>query len=52
MSSSFTKFLPTLNRVLIKKFEAQLNTKSGIILKSAADKTSVGEVIAVGPGIL
>jgi len=52
MASAFKKFLPTLNRVLVKKFEQEARTASGIILQEAADKNVIGEVIEIGPGNL
>ena len=45
------KLRPLADRVVIKRFEAEETTKSGIILTSAAqEKPEVAEVIAVGPG--
>ena len=42
---------PLLDRVLIKREEAEETTKSGIILTSAAqEKPQVYKVVAVGPG--
>ena len=45
------KLRPLLDKVVIKKVEAQETTKAGIILPdSAKEKPEVFEVIAVGPG--
>ena len=42
---------PLADRVVIKMFEAEETTKSGIILTSAAqEKPQVAEIVAVGPG--
>ncbi|MBQ9960050.1 MAG: co-chaperone GroES [Oscillospiraceae bacterium] len=42
---------PLFDRVVLKMTEAEKTTKSGIILtESAAEKPSVAEVVAVGPG--
>lgn len=42
---------PLADRVLLKSFEAEETTKSGIILAaSAQEKPEMSEVIAVGPG--
>ena len=42
---------PMADRVVIKMREAEVTTKSGIILTSAAkEKPQVAEVVAVGPG--
>ena len=42
---------PLADRVLLKSFEAEETTKSGIILAaSAQEKPQVSEVVAVGPG--
>ena len=51
MSGMFKRMVPTMNRVLVKRMEVQLERKSGLILKEAEDKSVVGEVIAVGPGL-
>ncbi len=45
------KLKPLADRVIIKQFEAEEKTKSGIILTSAAqEKPQMFEVIEVGPG--
>jgi len=45
------KLTPLADRVVLKAMEAEETTKSGIILAPAAkEKSSVAEVIAVGPG--
>jgi len=42
---------PLADRVIIKQSEAEVKTKSGIVLPgSAQDKPNQGEVVAVGPG--
>jgi len=42
---------PLADRVVIKMFEAEETTKSGIILAgSAKEKPQIAEVVAVGPG--
>ncbi len=42
---------PLADRVLLKSFEAEETTKSGIILAaSAQEKPEMSEVVAVGPG--
>lgn len=44
---------PLGERVVIKKFEAEETTKSGIVLTgSAKEKPQEAEVVAVGPGAL
>lgn len=44
---------PLADRVIIKQSEAEVTTKSGIVLPgSAQDKPTKGEVVAVGPGKL
>jgi chaperonin GroES len=46
-----TKFRPLHDRVVVKRIEADLKTKGGIIIPdSAQEKPSQGEIIAVGPG--
>ena len=43
---------PLGDRVLIKKFEAEEKTKSGIVLPTQAkEQPQMAEVLAVGPGI-
>ena len=45
------KLVPLGDRVVLKQFEAEETTKSGIILTSSAqEKPQEAEVIAVGPG--
>ena len=42
---------PLLDKVVLKKVEAQETTKAGIILPgSAQEKPQVSEIVAVGPG--
>lgn len=42
---------PLADRVVVKMFEAEETTKSGIILAgSAKEKPQVAEIVAVGPG--
>lgn len=50
MASAFKKLLPSLNRILVKRFEQEARTASGIILQEAADKNVIGEVVETGPG--
>ena len=45
------KLRPLLDKVVIKRVEAQETTKAGIILPdSAKEKPEVSEIVAVGPG--
>ena len=45
------KLVPLGDRVVLKQFEAEETTKSGIILAgSAQEKPQEAEVVAVGPG--
>ncbi len=45
------KLKPLLDRVVLKRTEAEETTKSGIILTgSAKEKPVVSQVVAVGPG--
>jgi chaperonin GroES len=50
MASAFKRLIPTLNRVLVRKLEAETVTKSGIILSQPDDKTPIGVIVATGPG--
>lgn len=50
MASAFKKLLPCLNRVLVKRFEQEARTASGIILQEVADKNVIGEIVETGPG--
>ena len=52
MASAFKRLLPTFNRILVKKFEKEAKTASGILLQSAPEKESYGEVVEIGPGNL
>lgn len=45
------KLVPLGDRVVLKQFEAEEKTKSGIVLTgSAKEKPQQAEVVAVGPG--
>ena len=45
------KLVPLGDKVVLKQFEAEETTKSGIILSgSAKEKPEVAEVVEVGPG--
>jgi len=46
-----TQFRPLHDRVVVRRIEADLKSKGGIIIPDTAqEKPSQGEVIAVGPG--
>ncbi len=46
-----TKLTPLADRVIVRRFEAEETTKSGIVLPDAArEKPTKGKVLAVGPG--
>ncbi len=45
------KLRPLLDKVVIKRVEAEETTKAGIILPdSAKEKPEISEIVAVGPG--
>ena len=44
------KIRPLADRVVIKKFEAEEKTASGIVLPTAKEQPQMAEVIEVGPG--
>ena len=46
-----TQFRPLHDRVVVRRIEADLKSKGGIIIPDTAqEKPSQGEIIAVGPG--
>ena len=46
-----TKFRPLHDRVVVRRIEADMKTKGGIIIPDTAqEKPSQGEIVAVGPG--
>jgi chaperonin GroES len=46
-----TKFRPLHDRVVVKRIDAEENSRGGIIIPDTVqEKPSQGEVIAVGPG--
>ncbi|HTQ81733.1 MAG TPA: co-chaperone GroES [Pseudolabrys sp.] len=48
---SKTKFRPLHDRVVVRRIEADMKTKGGIIIPDTAqEKPSQGEIVAVGPG--
>ena len=51
LTTTFRKFIPHLNRVLVQKLEPANKTKTGIILTSKAVQADVGKIVAVGDGI-
>ncbi|CAG9840286.1 unnamed protein product [Diabrotica balteata] len=51
-AANIKKITPLMNRVLIKKAEAETHTEGGIILPDKNNvKVQRGTVVAVGPGI-
>ena len=50
---NISKIKPLLDNVVIKPIEADQKTASGIILPdSAKEKPQMGEIMAVGPGVM
>jgi chaperonin GroES len=48
---SKTKFRPLHDRVVVRRIEADMKTKGGIIIPDTAqEKPSQGEIVGVGPG--
>ncbi len=46
-----TKFRPLHDRVVVRRIEADMKTKGGIIIPDTAqEKPSQGEIVGVGPG--
>ena len=46
-----TKFRPLHDRIVVRRINAEVKTKGGIIIPdSAQEKPSQGEIVAVGPG--
>jgi chaperonin GroES len=46
------RFRPLQDRVLIRRIEAEIKTRGGIIIPDTAkEKPMEGEVVAVGPGL-
>ena len=50
LTSSFKRFVPLLNRVLVQKLETSTKSKAGIIMSAKEQQGNVGRVIAVGDG--
>lgn len=48
--SSFKRIIPLLNRVVVRKLEAQTKTSSGIIINKSDAASSYGVVVEAGPG--
>lgn len=47
------KLKPLNDRVIVRRFEAEETTKSGIVLPDAAkEKPTKGKIVAAGPGAL
>ena len=48
--SSIKRILPLLNRIVVRKMEAQTKTASGIIVNKNLDSAEYGVVVEAGPG--
>jgi chaperonin GroES len=48
--SSFKRVIPLLNRIVVKKLEAQTKTSSGIIINKSDATNTYGVVLEAGPG--
>lgn len=48
--SAIKRILPLLNRIVVRKVEAQTKTASGIIVNKGVDSAETGVVIEAGPG--
>lgn len=46
----FKRLIPTLNRILVKRFEKETKTAGGILLKESSSALYMGEVVEAGPG--
>ncbi|MBQ9275759.1 MAG: co-chaperone GroES [Succinivibrio sp.] len=46
------KLIPLYDRVIVKPFEEEKKSEGGILLGSAAEKSTRGKVVAVGKGRL
>ena len=49
MSGNFKRILPLMNRIVVRKMEAQTKTQSGIILQKP-ESNNYGVVVEAGPG--
>ena len=48
-----TKLTPLNDRVIVRRFDAETTTKSGIVLPDAAkEKPTKGKIVSAGPGKL
>lgn len=50
IASSYKRFIPLLNRVLIKKAEPITKSKVGIIMSTKGENVNIGQVVSVGKG--
>ena len=50
MSSTkgYKKLIPLMNRVLIWKLEPVQNNKTGIIMSTSPEESTVGEIVQIG----
>lgn len=49
-AANFKRLIPLLNRVLVKRVEPMVKSKSGIIMSAKGETVNIGTVIAVGKG--
>lgn len=50
--ANIKRLIPLLNRVLVKRLEPMMKSKSGIIMSTKGETVNIGTVIAVGKGNL
>lgn len=49
-AASFKWLIPLLNRVLVKRVEPMVKSKTGIIMSTKGETVNIGTVVAVGKG--
>lgn len=49
-ASNFKRLIPLLNRVLVKRVEPMVKSKTGIIMSAKGETVNIGTVVAIGKG--
>jgi chaperonin GroES len=49
-AASYKRLIPLLNRVLVKRVEPMIKSKTGIIMSAKGETVNIGNVVAIGKG--
>lgn len=49
-AANFKRLIPLLNRVLVRRVEPMVKSKTGIIMSAKGETVNIGTVVAIGKG--